>query len=104
MFATLLFVVVLALRLVQRRHHLGARGRHLPDWRLVPAASFHAVQTIHWHKLPYWVFLPVGLTLLGSTVLVWYHPPLVPRLALVGNAVCQLLSVVLTDAITASNL
>jgi hypothetical protein len=96
MSATLLFVIVLALAW----YNVGTIWAHEIDifrtWRIVPAASFHAVQTSHWHKLPYWVFLPVGLTLLGSTALVWYHPPLVPRLALAGNAACQLLSAVLT--------
>ena len=31
-------------------------------WKLLDQKSFHDVQEKHWHKLPYWVFIPVGLT------------------------------------------
>ena len=65
-------------------------------WRLVPASAFHVVQSTHWRKLPYWIFLPVGLTLIGSILLLWYHPSTVPWAALAGNAACQLASALLT--------
>jgi hypothetical protein len=29
---------------------------------------------VHWRKLPYWIFLPIGLALVGSIALLWYHP------------------------------
>ena len=65
-------------------------------WRLVPLAAFHRVQSVHWHKLPYWVFLPVGLTIAGSVLLAWRHPDLIPGWAVLANAGCQLLSAILT--------
>ena len=68
------------------------------SWRLVDPATFRAIQSVHWRKLPYWVFLPVGLTLVGSMVLLWSHPAAVPDWPLVGNAACQLISLALTAA------
>ncbi len=41
-------------------------------------AAFHEIQEVHWRKLPYWVFAPVGAALLGSIALVFYRPPAVP--------------------------
>lgn len=66
------------------------------SWRLVSAHDFHAVQTVHWRKLPYWVFAPLGLALVGSVVLLWYHPPNSPAWAMWGNLACQVCSHVLT--------
>jgi len=68
------------------------------SWRLVDATAFRAIQSAHWRKLPYWVLLPVGLTLVGSLLLLWNHPPAVPAWPLLGNAACQLLSLALTAA------
>src|SRR5262249_34983116 len=47
-------------------------------------------------KLPYWIFTPVGLSLLGSIALVWYHPTNSPPWAIWGVLLCQLLSIFLT--------
>jgi hypothetical protein len=47
-------------------------------WRLVAPADFRAVQSTHWRKLPFWVFIPVGLTLGGSVWLVAWHPGATP--------------------------
>jgi hypothetical protein len=68
------------------------------SWRLLDPATFRAIQSSHWKKLPYWVFLPVGLTLVGSLALVWRHPPAIPAWTLWGNAGCQSLSLLLTAA------
>jgi hypothetical protein len=68
------------------------------SWRLVDPTAFRAIQVAHWRKLPYWVFLPVGLTLVGSVLLLWEHPSAVPAWPLLGNAACQLLSLALTAA------
>lgn len=93
---SVLFLLVFALAW----YNVGTIWAHEVDifrtWRLVPAAAFHKVQSSHWHKLPYWVLVPVGLTLTGSFVLIWHHPVAIPRWALVGNAGCQLLSAALT--------
>jgi hypothetical protein len=37
------------------------------SWKFISANDFHVVQTLHWRKLPYWVFAPLGLALIGST-------------------------------------
>jgi hypothetical protein len=66
------------------------------SWRLISSSNFHAVQTAHWRKLPYWVFGPLGVALLGSLVLIGYHPGVAPDWARWGNLACQLLSHLLT--------
>ncbi len=68
------------------------------SWRLVPPEAFRRVQGTHWRKLPYWVFIPAGLTLIGSVALLWYHPVWSPRGALFANLGCQLLAYGLTGA------
>lgn len=65
-------------------------------WKLVDANDFHTVQSVHWHKLPYWVFAPLALALLGSIALIQYHPQNSPAWAVWGNLGCQLLSHLLT--------
>lgn len=66
------------------------------SWKLVSSESFRQVQRAHWRKLPYWVFLPVGLFLIGSVTLLVYHPPGSPAWAMWGSLCCQLLSHLLT--------
>lgn len=44
------------------------------SWKLVPRDAFPQLQSVHWSKLPYWVFLPVGLSFAGSIALLWYRP------------------------------
>jgi hypothetical protein len=68
------------------------------SWRLVAAKDFHAVQRTHWRKLPYWIFAPLALALVGSIALIWLQPPASPAWAVVGNLGLQLLSLVLTAA------
>ncbi len=36
--------------------------------------TFYIVQKVHWEKLPYWVFIPVSISFIGSILLFWYHP------------------------------
>ncbi len=43
-------------------------------WKLLDQKTFHTVQGVHWKKLPYWVFIPVGLSFIGAIALFWYHP------------------------------
>jgi hypothetical protein len=89
----LLFNVALAF------YNVGTIWAHEVDifrtWRMLDASDFHRVQAAHWRKLPYWVFIPVGLALAGSIVLAWYRPdaPLWPIWCAIG---CQLASHVLT--------
>jgi membrane protein YdbS with pleckstrin-like domain len=51
---------------------------------------------MHWRKLPYWIFMPVGLALCGGVALVWYHPSSSPVWAIWANLACQVLAIVLT--------
>jgi len=65
------------------------------SWKLV-GQDFHKVQEAHWRKLPYWIFTPVGLALIGSIVLIWYHPVGSPVWAVWGVFLTQVISLVLT--------
>ena len=65
-------------------------------WKLVDPKDFSRVQTVHWRKLPYWVFIPVGLGIVGSIVLIWYHPANSPLWGVSGAVASQVLSIVLT--------
>ena len=79
---------------------IGAIWAHEVDifrsWKLIDAKDFPKVQRAHWRKLPYWVIAPVGLSLLGSFALVFYHPAGSPAWALWGNVGCQVVAIVLT--------
>lgn len=67
-----------------------------PSWKLLDRKSFNAVRKAHWRKIPYWIFIPVGVAFLGSVALIWYHPNGTPAWAVWGNIGCQLLSHCLT--------
>jgi hypothetical protein len=66
------------------------------SWKLVDSKDFSTVQRVHWRKLPYWIFTPLGLALIGSTALIWYHPAGSPGWAIWGNLSCQVSSLSLT--------
>ena len=59
----------LLLNLALGLYNVGTIWAHEVDifrsWRLVDPKDFLQIQTVHWHKLPYWVFIPVGLGLAG---------------------------------------
>ena len=99
MTAEFLLLVVAALAW----YNVGVIWAHEVDifrsWRQLTPETFRAVQGAHWRKLPYWVFTPVGLTIAGSVALIWYHPVRTPVWAVDANAVCQVLSLVLTAAV-----
>ena len=65
------------------------------SWKLV-GGDFHTIQETHWKKLPYWIFTPVALALLGSIALFFYHPAGSPAWAMWGTFIFQALSLVLT--------
>jgi hypothetical protein len=58
--------------------------------------NFHEIQRVHWRKLPYWIFAPVGLALFSGSLLIWYHPANSPLWTIGGALVCQVLSILLT--------
>jgi hypothetical protein len=66
------------------------------NWQVLDADNFHRLQELHWKKLTYWIFAPLGAALGGSIVLAWYHPAGSPAWAIWGNLACQLLSHTLT--------
>jgi hypothetical protein len=65
-------------------------------WKLLDPVTFHEVQLVHWRKLPYWIFTPVGLALIGGFTLILYRPAASPPWAPWGSFLCQGLSIVLT--------
>ncbi len=92
--------VFLLLNLALAFYNAGTVWAHEIDifrsWKQLDPRNFQAVQRVHWRKLPYWVLAPVGLSLLGSIVLIRYHPGNSPRWAVAGVVLCQALSIVLT--------
>ncbi len=55
------------------------------SWKLVDPKDFSTVQSVHWHKLPYWIFVPLVLALGGSIALIWVHPPHSPKMGDLGK-------------------
>jgi hypothetical protein len=90
----------LLLNLVLAFYNVGTIWAHEVDifrtWKLIDTKDFPRVQTMHWRKLPYWIFTPVGLALIGGIALVWYHPSSSPVWAIYANLPCQILAIVLT--------
>ena len=66
------------------------------SWKLIEPGNFQEVQFRHWKKLPYWIFIPVGLALIGSLIMIWYHPDHSPGLAICISVGSQVLSLFLT--------
>lgn len=96
MYAAIFLLINLALAF----YNVGTIWAHEVDifrtWKLLDGDTFGRVQTTHWRKLPYWVFTPVGLALVGGVALVWYHPAKVSLWMLLGSVLCQALSLALT--------
>jgi len=92
----------LLLNLALAFYNVGTIWAHEIDifrtWTLVGRQDFHRIQRVHWRKLPYWVFVPVGLAFVGSIGLFWYRPPGVPTTLILWGFVSQLTSHVLTAA------
>ncbi len=90
----------LLLNLALAFYNVGTIWAHEVDifrsWRLVGPDAFHRIQTVHWRKLPFWVFLPVGLAFAGSIGLVWYRPAHSPAWAAWCALSCQIASHALT--------
>jgi len=92
--------IFLLLNLCLAFYNTGTIWAHEADifrtWKLIPPVAFHIVQNAHWKKLPYWVFIPVGLAFIGSIVLFWYHPPTIPVSGIAIAFSFQFLSHILT--------
>jgi hypothetical protein len=94
---------LLVLELALAFYNVGTIWAHEVDifrtWRLVDRASFHRIQTVHWHKLPYWIFAPIGLSLAAAIGLVWFHPADSPAWGIWGGLGFQVASLALTAAL-----
>lgn len=92
--------IFLLLNLALAFYNAGTIWAHEIDifrtWQLVERESFHRIQQAHWRRLPYWVFLPVGLGLAGAVALLWFRPPTVSRRVVAAALLCQLTSLLLT--------
>lgn len=92
--------IFLLLNLTVGFYNVGTIWAHEVDifrsWKLIDPKDFPRVQTVHWRKLPFWIFLPVGLGLAGSVALIWYHPASSPLWGFWGVPACQILSLILT--------
>ena len=92
--------VFFLLNLALAFYNVGTIWAHEVDifrsWKLVNGEDFARVQRVHWRKLPYWIFLPVGLALAGSIALIWYHPGDSPVWAMWGALSCLIAVYALT--------
>ena len=90
----------LILNLALAFYNVGTIWAHEIDifrsWKLLDPKSFHSIQLVHWRKLPYWVFIPVGISFVGSIILFWYHPGNIPVEEIWIAFGIQLLSHILT--------
>jgi hypothetical protein len=68
------------------------------SWKLLDNATFHKVHAVHWHKIPFWIFIPYALFFAVSILLVWYPAPGSPAWAVWGNLACFVLAIALTGA------
>lgn len=79
---------------------VGAIWAHEVDifrsWKHVSPGDFHTIQSIHWHKIPFWVFAPLAAALAGSIALIWRHPAGSPGWAISGSLGLQVVSHFLT--------
>ena len=66
------------------------------SWKFLDGKTFHIVQHVHWKKLPYWIFIPVGLALIGTITLFWYHPGKISNREIWLALILQVLSHLLT--------
>ena len=92
----------LVLNLALAFYNVGTIWAHEVDifrsWRLADRATFARIRAAHWRKLPYWIFAPVGIGLVGSIALVWYHPAGSPAWGIWGGLASQLATHLLTAA------
>lgn len=96
-------MMFLVLNLALGFYNVGTIWAHEVDifrsWTLLDAKTFRRVQERHWRKLPYWIFVPLGLAFAGAIGLVGYHPEGSPGWGIWGTLGCQLSSHALTGAL-----
>lgn len=90
----------LLLNLVLAFYNIGTIWAHEIDifrsWKLLDPKTFLNVQTVHWKKLPFWIFIPLAFSFIGSILLFWYHPEGIPTWEIFGSFLLQFTSHILT--------
>jgi hypothetical protein len=66
-----------------------------PLWPLVGSASFHGYHLAWWHSV-WWTFIPAGLALIGSVLLLVRRPRYFPKSAALGAVAAQLVTLIAT--------
>jgi hypothetical protein len=92
--------IFLLFNLVIAFYNVGTIWAHEIDifrhWKFLDRKTFDIVRNEHWKKIPYWVFIPVGFSFIGSVTLIWYHPERSPSWAIWGSFFSQIFSHLLT--------
>ena len=92
--------IFLVLNLVLAFYNVGTIWAHEIDifrtWKFIEPKTFQIVQRAHWKKLPFWIFIPVGLSFVGIIALFWYHPDKIPIWEIWTAFILQFLSHLLT--------
>jgi hypothetical protein len=92
--------IFLILNLVFAFYNVGTIWAHEIDifrtWKFIEPKTFRIVQSTHWKKLPFWVFIPVGLSFAGSIALFWYHPAKISKWEIWVSFISQFVSHLLT--------
>ena len=92
--------IFLILNLVIAFYNIGTIWAHEIDifrtWKFLDPKTFQIVQGVHWRNLPYWIFIPVGLSFICSIALFWYHPAEINAWEIWAAFVSQFLSHLLT--------
>jgi hypothetical protein len=92
--------IFLLLNLAVAFYNVGTIWAHEVDifrtWPLIDRTQFHRVQEAHFRRIPFWIFIPVGLAILGNIALLWYHPAGSPTWCVWTALALQLLSALLT--------
>ncbi|MDB4940263.1 MAG: hypothetical protein JWO40_688 [Candidatus Doudnabacteria bacterium] len=71
----------------------------LRSWMVVDDTElFHKVRGVHWRVLPYLVFIPTGILVLCSTILLWVHPAKILFPLLLLAVLIQYMILVLTGS------
>jgi hypothetical protein len=66
-----------------------------PLWPMVGSANFHGYHLAWWHSV-WWTFIPAGLALLGSVLLLIDRPRYFPRWAAWGAVAAQMVALIVT--------
>jgi hypothetical protein len=66
-----------------------------PLWPMVGSVEFHRYHLAWWHSV-WWTFIPAGLALIGSILLLFMRPRYFPRWAAIAPVAAQCVTLVVT--------